>query len=62
MKTITLNIDDEVFDELKSDVIGKQVTGNNFGLSYEFMKLIVKSIEDGKVEKSIVLKKHEVKG
>jgi hypothetical protein len=56
MKELILKIDDGVVEELTSHMIGKKVTGNLFGVEDEFVMLILKAIDSGLTERSILLK------
>lgn len=47
MKTITLNIADDVYKELKSSMQVRMLTGSSYGISDAFIKKIVSSIENG---------------
>jgi len=61
MKSIKLNIEDKIFDILKSGLVAKRITGSLYGVEDEFLLLIVKSILDGQEEITIIPKKKERK-
>ena len=50
MKTIKLNIEDEVYEDLKSALVSKHITGGLYGINDEFLKLVIKAIDDGMME------------
>ncbi len=61
MKTIKVNINDELFDSIKSYVNIKKMTGTLYGTVDEFLYLLAIGIEDEKEEviikcKDVVLK------
>lgn len=56
MKELKLKIEDNVYQELKSALLAKKFTGSFYGITDEFINLIIKSIEEGKEEKVIALK------
>jgi uncharacterized membrane protein len=47
MKTITLNIADNVYKELKKSIGVRMLTGSSYGINDAFIKKIVNSIENG---------------
>jgi hypothetical protein len=56
MKTIKLNIEDDVYEDLKSALVTKHITGGLYGISDEFLKLLIKAIDDGVPERTIMRK------
>lgn len=50
MKKITLNIEDDVFAELKSFLIGKGICGAMHGILDEFISKIIRTIDEGEKE------------
>lgn len=50
MKKITLYIDDDVFEELKSYLIGKGIVGAVHGILDEFTGKIIRTIDAGEKE------------
>jgi hypothetical protein len=59
MKRILLKIDDEVYENIKSLMLIKMISESAYGEVDEFLILLIKSIDAGKKEVSIIKKKDE---
>ena len=46
MKEIKLVINDEIFLELKSELVGKAITGNLYTITDAFLSKIIKALEN----------------
>jgi hypothetical protein len=56
MKKITITIDEEVYNELRSAFTVKGITGNLYGTSDAFMYRLLDALEKGKTEESFAFK------
>lgn len=62
MKEIKLSIEDDVFAELKSSIILKQMTGNMYGVLDEFIGKLLKTMDAGDTELHLEFSKKRKKG
>ena len=61
MKKIALEIEDEIFTDLKSSIITRGITGSLFGTIDEFITLLIKAIENNQETVTIIKKKKRKK-
>jgi len=59
MKKITLKIDDNVFNELKTNQGFRIMLDSSYGIQDEFIQKIISSIEDGGSEVKIEFKENK---